>query len=165
LFVCAIGVPPKPVVDKLHAAGIPVMNVSNHPLVILCTDSWLLRWLVTLSMLPRLLLSVWISSAHRAVREEAYVLHTMTGILIKLDYSILAMSLAPFYSQLALTNVRVKCHHSLESLWKSLLPALCMTGEAWPPPWHTDVLVSGWGQGSWRAPKPLLLRNTKTSTL
>ncbi|KAG8849160.1 hypothetical protein FRB91_010213, partial [Serendipita sp. 411] len=26
LFVCAIGVPPKPVVDKLHAAGIPVMN-------------------------------------------------------------------------------------------------------------------------------------------
>lgn len=28
LFVCAIGVPPKYVVDKLHAAGIPVMNVS-----------------------------------------------------------------------------------------------------------------------------------------
>ena len=28
LFVCAIGVPPKAVVDKLHGAGIPVMNVS-----------------------------------------------------------------------------------------------------------------------------------------
>lgn len=28
LFVCAIGVPPKEVVDKLHKAGIPVMNVS-----------------------------------------------------------------------------------------------------------------------------------------
>ena len=27
LFVCAIGVPPKFAVDKLHAAGIPVMNV------------------------------------------------------------------------------------------------------------------------------------------
>jgi hypothetical protein len=27
LFVCAVGVPPKHVVDKLHAAGIPVMNV------------------------------------------------------------------------------------------------------------------------------------------
>lgn len=27
LFVCAIGVPPKWVVDKLHGAGIPVMNV------------------------------------------------------------------------------------------------------------------------------------------
>lgn len=28
LFVCAIGVPPKEVVDKLHNAGIPVMNVG-----------------------------------------------------------------------------------------------------------------------------------------
>lgn len=27
LFVCAVGVPPKFVVDKLHAAGIPVMNM------------------------------------------------------------------------------------------------------------------------------------------
>ena len=27
LFVCAIGVPPKWVVDKMHGAGIPVMNV------------------------------------------------------------------------------------------------------------------------------------------
>ena len=27
LFVCAIGVPPKFPVNKLHAAGIPVMNV------------------------------------------------------------------------------------------------------------------------------------------
>ena len=27
LFVCAIGVPPTQVVEKLHAAGIPVMNV------------------------------------------------------------------------------------------------------------------------------------------
>jgi NAD(P)H-dependent flavin oxidoreductase YrpB (nitropropane dioxygenase family) len=26
LFVCAIGVPPKDMVDKLHAAGIPVMK-------------------------------------------------------------------------------------------------------------------------------------------
>lgn len=26
LFVCAVGVPPKWVVDKLHAAGIPIMK-------------------------------------------------------------------------------------------------------------------------------------------
>ena len=26
LFVCAVGVPPKDVVDKLHKAGIPVMK-------------------------------------------------------------------------------------------------------------------------------------------
>ena len=34
LFVCAIGVPPREAVDKLHKAGIPVMNVrlpSHHP--------------------------------------------------------------------------------------------------------------------------------------
>ncbi|KAJ7445754.1 2-nitropropane dioxygenase [Mycena galericulata] len=31
LFVCAIGVPPKWAVDKLHAAGIPVMNMIGHP--------------------------------------------------------------------------------------------------------------------------------------
>ncbi|KZT52376.1 2-nitropropane dioxygenase [Calocera cornea HHB12733] len=31
LFVCAIGVPPKEVVDKLHKAGIPVMNMVGHP--------------------------------------------------------------------------------------------------------------------------------------
>jgi hypothetical protein len=29
LFVCAIGVPPKEVVEKLHKAGIPIMNVSS----------------------------------------------------------------------------------------------------------------------------------------
>lgn len=28
LFVCAVGVPPKEVVEKLHKAGILVMNVS-----------------------------------------------------------------------------------------------------------------------------------------
>jgi NAD(P)H-dependent flavin oxidoreductase YrpB (nitropropane dioxygenase family) len=28
LFVCAVGVPPKFAVEKLHAAGIPIMNVS-----------------------------------------------------------------------------------------------------------------------------------------
>lgn len=28
LFVCAVGVPPKEAVEKLHAAGIYVMNVS-----------------------------------------------------------------------------------------------------------------------------------------
>ena len=27
LFVCAVGVPPRWLVDKLHAAGIPVMNM------------------------------------------------------------------------------------------------------------------------------------------
>jgi NAD(P)H-dependent flavin oxidoreductase YrpB (nitropropane dioxygenase family) len=32
LFVCAIGVPPKPVVEKLHKAGIPVMNVRVLPI-------------------------------------------------------------------------------------------------------------------------------------
>ncbi|KAJ7197202.1 2-nitropropane dioxygenase [Mycena pura] len=31
LFVCAVGVPPKWVVDKLHAAKIPVMNMIGHP--------------------------------------------------------------------------------------------------------------------------------------
>ncbi|THH27177.1 hypothetical protein EUX98_g7006 [Antrodiella citrinella] len=31
LFVCAIGVPPKAVVDKLHQAGIPIMNMVGHP--------------------------------------------------------------------------------------------------------------------------------------
>lgn len=27
LFVCAIGVPPKDIVDRLHAVNIPIMNV------------------------------------------------------------------------------------------------------------------------------------------
>jgi NAD(P)H-dependent flavin oxidoreductase YrpB (nitropropane dioxygenase family) len=31
LFVCAVGIPPKFAVDKLHAAGIPVMNMIGHP--------------------------------------------------------------------------------------------------------------------------------------
>ncbi|OCH87418.1 2-nitropropane dioxygenase [Obba rivulosa] len=31
LFVCAVGVPPKEMVDKLHAAGIVVMNMVGHP--------------------------------------------------------------------------------------------------------------------------------------
>lgn len=31
LFVCAIGVPPREMVDKLHAAGIVVMNMIGHP--------------------------------------------------------------------------------------------------------------------------------------
>jgi NAD(P)H-dependent flavin oxidoreductase YrpB (nitropropane dioxygenase family) len=31
LFVCAVGVPPKEIVDKLHKAGIPVMNMVGHP--------------------------------------------------------------------------------------------------------------------------------------
>jgi len=31
LFVCAVGVPPKDIVDKLHAAGILVMNMVGHP--------------------------------------------------------------------------------------------------------------------------------------
>ncbi|KAG1795096.1 2-nitropropane dioxygenase [Suillus plorans] len=31
LFVCAVGVPPQQVVDKLHSAGIPVMNMVGHP--------------------------------------------------------------------------------------------------------------------------------------
>ncbi|KIJ55297.1 hypothetical protein M422DRAFT_219909 [Sphaerobolus stellatus SS14] len=31
LFVCAVGVPPKEIVDKLHAAGILVMNMVGHP--------------------------------------------------------------------------------------------------------------------------------------
>jgi NAD(P)H-dependent flavin oxidoreductase YrpB (nitropropane dioxygenase family) len=36
LFVCAVGVPPKEVVEKLHKAGILVMNVS--PLIHLQLD-------------------------------------------------------------------------------------------------------------------------------
>ncbi|PPQ78549.1 hypothetical protein CVT25_011821 [Psilocybe cyanescens] len=31
LFVCAVGVPPKWAVEKLHAAGIPIMNMVGHP--------------------------------------------------------------------------------------------------------------------------------------
>mmetsp|Transcript_35628 Transcript_35628/g.69912 ORF Transcript_35628/g.69912 Transcript_35628/m.69912 type:complete len:358 (+) Transcript_35628:40-1113(+) len=31
LFVCAVGVPPKWLVDKLHAAKIPIMNMIGHP--------------------------------------------------------------------------------------------------------------------------------------
>jgi hypothetical protein len=31
LFVCAIGVPPKEVVEKLHRAKIPIMNMIGHP--------------------------------------------------------------------------------------------------------------------------------------
>lgn len=31
LFVCAVGVPPQHIVDKLHTAGIPVMNMVGHP--------------------------------------------------------------------------------------------------------------------------------------
>ncbi|KAH9998145.1 2-nitropropane dioxygenase [Russula compacta] len=31
LFVCAVGVPPKDMVDKLHTAGIFVMNMIGHP--------------------------------------------------------------------------------------------------------------------------------------
>ncbi|KIY70767.1 2-nitropropane dioxygenase [Cylindrobasidium torrendii FP15055 ss-10] len=31
LFVCAVGVPPVEVVEKLHKAGIPVMNMVGHP--------------------------------------------------------------------------------------------------------------------------------------
>jgi NAD(P)H-dependent flavin oxidoreductase YrpB (nitropropane dioxygenase family) len=41
LFVCAVGVPPKEVVDKLHAAKIPVMNMVGHPKhVCLWTFDW-----------------------------------------------------------------------------------------------------------------------------
>jgi len=31
LFVCAVGVPPREMVEKLHAANIPVMNMVGHP--------------------------------------------------------------------------------------------------------------------------------------
>lgn len=31
LFVCAVGVPPSWMIQKLHAAGIPVMNMVGHP--------------------------------------------------------------------------------------------------------------------------------------
>ncbi|KAI0781082.1 2-nitropropane dioxygenase [Trametes elegans] len=31
LFVCAVGVPPKDMVDRLHSAGIVVMNMVGHP--------------------------------------------------------------------------------------------------------------------------------------
>ncbi|PIL23863.1 hypothetical protein GSI_13614 [Ganoderma sinense ZZ0214-1] len=31
LFVCAVGVPPKEMVEKLHSAGIVVMNMIGHP--------------------------------------------------------------------------------------------------------------------------------------
>jgi NAD(P)H-dependent flavin oxidoreductase YrpB (nitropropane dioxygenase family) len=38
LFVCAVGVPPKEVVDKLHKAGIFVMNVCS--LLIYLNGRW-----------------------------------------------------------------------------------------------------------------------------
>ncbi|KAF7365732.1 NMO domain-containing protein [Mycena venus] len=31
LFICAVGIPPKYAVDKLHKAGIPIMNMVGHP--------------------------------------------------------------------------------------------------------------------------------------
>ena len=31
LFVCAVGVPPKHIVERLHKAGIPYMNMIGHP--------------------------------------------------------------------------------------------------------------------------------------
>ncbi|CAE6486454.1 unnamed protein product, partial [Rhizoctonia solani] len=31
IFVCAVGVPPKFAVEKLHKAGIPIMNMVGHP--------------------------------------------------------------------------------------------------------------------------------------
>jgi len=31
LFVCAVGVPPKHVVEKLHKAGVLYMNMIGHP--------------------------------------------------------------------------------------------------------------------------------------
>jgi len=31
LFVCAVGVPPRHVIDRLHAAGILIMNMVGHP--------------------------------------------------------------------------------------------------------------------------------------
>ncbi|KAI8998775.1 2-nitropropane dioxygenase [Trametes punicea] len=31
LFVCAVGVPPREMVDKLHSAGVVVMNMIGHP--------------------------------------------------------------------------------------------------------------------------------------
>ena len=31
LFICAIGIPPRHIVEKLHKAGIPVMNMVGHP--------------------------------------------------------------------------------------------------------------------------------------
>ena len=31
LFVCAVGIPPPWVVEKLHAAKIPIMNMIGHP--------------------------------------------------------------------------------------------------------------------------------------
>jgi NAD(P)H-dependent flavin oxidoreductase YrpB (nitropropane dioxygenase family) len=33
LFVSAVGVPPKWAIEKLHAAGIPIMNMVGHPKV------------------------------------------------------------------------------------------------------------------------------------
>jgi NAD(P)H-dependent flavin oxidoreductase YrpB (nitropropane dioxygenase family) len=49
LFVCAIGVPPKDVVEKLHKAGILVMNVSYFLLLRTCflNDYPWCRWLDT----------------------------------------------------------------------------------------------------------------------
>lgn len=57
LFVCAVGIPPKWVVEKLHAAGIPVMNVrfisECMELSRLDSDSCAFhRWSGTRSTLP-----------------------------------------------------------------------------------------------------------------
>lgn len=31
IFVCAVGVPPRPIVDKLHAGGVLIGNMVGHP--------------------------------------------------------------------------------------------------------------------------------------
>ncbi len=50
LFVCAVGVPPKHVVEKLHKAGVLYMNMIGHPkhvkkclelgVDIICAQGW-----------------------------------------------------------------------------------------------------------------------------
>jgi hypothetical protein len=68
LFICAVGVPPKEVVEKLHKAGILVMNVS--PLSHLsdsCADGE--RWSELRNMFRKPLTKVWISSVPRVERE------------------------------------------------------------------------------------------------
>jgi hypothetical protein len=70
LFVCAIGVPPKEVVDKLHKAGIPIMNVRQFCSYAKGTDPNALdRWSDIPTMYPKPLLPGLISSAHKREKE------------------------------------------------------------------------------------------------
>lgn len=73
LFVCAVGVPPKWAVDKLHAAGIPVMKCVHHErarIAPVSLTSSLTAWSAIPSMFPKRLRRGSTSSARKVVKAE-----------------------------------------------------------------------------------------------